>query len=121
MIQSTNLSLFAGISVTDYTAALKWYEQLLGYPPAFLPNDIEAVWELAENRFIYIELRPQHAGHTMNTIFIDDLDTLVAQISERGIEAVKRESYPNGVSKVSYHDPDGNEISFGGAAPNPNS
>ena len=42
--------LFAGIPVNDYTAALSWYERLLGSPPTFFPNDTEAVWELAEHR-----------------------------------------------------------------------
>ena len=40
--------LFAGIPVTDYVAALPWYERFFGRQPSFLPNDIEAVWEVAE-------------------------------------------------------------------------
>jgi hypothetical protein len=51
----------------------------------------------------------------MHTIFVDDLDALVAQIADRGVEPSKRETYSNGVRKVTYHDPDGNEIGFGGA------
>jgi hypothetical protein len=46
---------------------------------------------------------------------VDDLDTLVAQIADRGLEPTKRETYPNGVRKAKYQDPDGNEIEFGGA------
>ncbi len=44
------LDLFAGIPVSEYAAAVEWYERLLGSPPSFLPNDIEAVWELADVR-----------------------------------------------------------------------
>ena len=77
------LDLFAGIPVTEYAAALKWYERLLGSPPAFFPNDTEAVWELAERRSVYIERLPERAGHAMHTIFVDDLDTRLAQIAER--------------------------------------
>jgi predicted enzyme related to lactoylglutathione lyase len=109
------VDLFAGIPVSDYGAARAWYEKLLGSPPAFLPNDIEAVWELAEHRFVFIEQRPTHAGHAMHTLFVDDLDTLVAEIAERGLEPAKRETYSNGVRKVTYVDPDGNELGFGGA------
>jgi hypothetical protein len=112
---ATTLDLFEGILVTDYAAALEWYEQLLGSPPAFLPNDVEAVWELAEHRFVYIEHLPEHAGHARNTLFVDNLDALVAQITERGLEPVTRETYSNGVRKITYRDPDGNEIGFGGA------
>jgi catechol 2,3-dioxygenase-like lactoylglutathione lyase family enzyme len=108
------LDLFAEMSVRDYKVSADWYERLLGGPPAFLPNDIEAVWELAEHRFIVVELRPEHAGHDQVTIFVDDLDTRVDAITERGIEPAYRETYENGVRKVIYYDPDGNEIGFGG-------
>ena len=109
------LDLFAGISVSDYVAALAWYERLLGAPPAFFPNDVEAVWELAEHRYLYIEHRPQHAGHAMLTLFLDDFDTRIAQITERGLEPATQEVYDNGVRKTTYRDSDGNEIGFGGA------
>jgi catechol 2,3-dioxygenase-like lactoylglutathione lyase family enzyme len=108
------LDLFAGIPVRDYTAALDWYERLLGSPPAFFPNDVEAVWELAEHRFLYIEHKPDHAGHALHTLFVDDLDERVAGISGRGLEPALRETYDNGVRKVTYRDPDGNEIGLGG-------
>jgi catechol 2,3-dioxygenase-like lactoylglutathione lyase family enzyme len=108
------IDLFAGLPVTDYAAALAWYERLLGSPPAFLPNDTEAVWELAEHRYLVIELRPEHAGHALHTIFVDDFDALLAQIADRGLEPTKRETYANGVRKATYHDPDGNEIGIGG-------
>jgi predicted enzyme related to lactoylglutathione lyase len=108
------LDLFAGIPVSDYPSALAWYERLLGSPPTFLASETEAVWELAEHRSIYIEQRVDHAGHAMHTIFVDDLDALVEQIAERGLEPAERETYSNGVRRVSYRDPDGNEIGFGG-------
>jgi predicted enzyme related to lactoylglutathione lyase len=109
------VDLFAGIPVEDYRQALTWYERLLGSEPSFLPNATEAVWELAEHRFVFIEHRPKHAGHAMHTIFVDDLDAVVEKITERGIESAQRETYSNGVRKVTYRDPDGNEIGFGGA------
>jgi hypothetical protein len=115
MIHATNLDLFAGIPVADYAAALKWYERLLGSPPEFFPNDIEAVWELAEHRYVYIVQQPEHAGHARHTLFVDDLDALVAQITGRGLDPVQRETYSNGVRKITYRDADGNEIGFGGA------
>ena len=108
------VDLFAGLPVSDYARALAWYERLLGSPPAFLPNDVEAVWEVAEHRYLYIDVRPDHAGHAMHTLFVDDLDDRVAAVAGRGIEPAERETYDNGVRKVTYRDPDGNEIAFGG-------
>jgi predicted enzyme related to lactoylglutathione lyase len=109
------LDLFAGIAVADYGAALKWYEQLLGSPPTFVASDTEAVWELAEHRSLAIEHRPEHAGHALTTVFVDDFDALVSQIADRGLKPAERETYPNGVRKATYRDPDGNEIGIGGA------
>ncbi|MEH0626894.1 hypothetical protein [Streptomyces stelliscabiei] len=48
--------------MNDYSAALSWYERLFGSPPTFFPNDEEAVWELAEHRYVYIEHRPGAAA-----------------------------------------------------------
>jgi predicted enzyme related to lactoylglutathione lyase len=108
------ISLFAGIPVADYATALAWYQRLFGAPATFFPTDTEAVWQLADNRSVYIEQRPAHAGHAMHTILVDDLDGLVAEIAARGIEPAKRETYDNGVRKITYFDPEGNEIGFGG-------
>ncbi|MFC6085246.1 VOC family protein [Sphaerisporangium aureirubrum] len=108
------LYLFAGIPVSGFAEALKWYEQLLGSPPTFFPNDTEAVWELAEHRSMYIEHLPERAGHAMHTIIVDDFDATIARIAERGLDPVTRETYSNGVRKAIYRDPDGNEVGFGG-------
>jgi predicted enzyme related to lactoylglutathione lyase len=105
--------LFAGIPVSDFAPALAWYEKLFGAPPSSFPHDTEAVWQLAEHRLVYVVQRPEHAGHAMHTVIVEDLDTLVAQIAQRGLEPATREAYGNGVRKITYIDPDGNEIGFG--------
>ena len=110
------MDLFAGIPVRGYAVAAAWYERLLGAPPSFLPNDTEAVWELAEHRYLYLEVRPEHAGHAMHTLFVSDFDDRIAQIAERGLDPDVRETYANGVRKATFRDPDGNVLGFGGAA-----
>jgi catechol 2,3-dioxygenase-like lactoylglutathione lyase family enzyme len=111
---AVTLDLFAGIPVRDYATALAWYERLLGHPPAFFPNDTEAVWELAEHRYVYIKELPEHAGHALHTVFVDDLDLRLAEMADRGLEPTTQETYDNGVRKATFVDPDGNEIGFGG-------
>lgn len=108
------LALFAGLLVRDLPAALEWYERLLGAPPTFRPNDVEAVWELAPDRSVYVELRPDDAGRSLVTLFVDDLDERVAAAAGRGVDPTSRETYGDGVRKVTFHDPDGNEVGFGG-------
>lgn len=107
------LHLFAGLRVRDFHAARAWYERLLG-EPTFFPHATEAVWTLPENRSIYIVEHADGAGHSVATIFVDDLDAYVAAIAARGLEPDECETYPNGVRKVVYRDPDGNELGFGG-------
>lgn len=109
-----SVSLFAGVPVTDLALALVWYERLFGAPPSFFPNDVEAVWEIAPDRFVHVEHRPAHAGHAMVTLFVDDLDAVLAGAAGRGIEPADRETYANGVRKAVFRDPDGNEIGYGG-------
>jgi catechol 2,3-dioxygenase-like lactoylglutathione lyase family enzyme len=109
-----SLHLFAGLRVRDFQAALPWYERLLGKPTMF-PHDTEAVWTLAEERSVYVVEHGDGAGKSVVTIFLDELDAQIAAISARGLEPDERETYSNGVRKVIYRDPDGNELGFGGA------
>lgn len=108
------VDLFAGVAVREIGAASAWYERFLGGEPAFLPNEVEAVWEVGEHQFVYIEESVERAGHGLLTVFVGDLDAVVDGISTRGIEPTKRETYDNGVRKVIYNDPDGNELGYGG-------
>ena len=109
-----SLELFACIAVSDHGRAVPWYEALLG-PVTFEAHPTESVWELAEHRSIAVNEEPEHAGHARVTVFVDDLDAVVAAIAERGLEPAERETYGNGVRKTTFRDPDGNEIGFGGA------
>jgi catechol 2,3-dioxygenase-like lactoylglutathione lyase family enzyme len=109
-----SVHLFAGLRVRDFQAARPWYEQLLG-EPSFFPHDTEAVWTVADDRSVYIVEHADGAGHSVVTLFVDDLDGVVAGIASRGLEPSERETYSNGVRKLTYRDPDGNEVGFGGA------
>jgi catechol 2,3-dioxygenase-like lactoylglutathione lyase family enzyme len=109
-----SLHLFAGLRVREFAEARTWYEQLLG-EPSFFPHDTEAVWTLAEGSSVYAVEDPDHAGHSVVTIFVDDLDAWVAEIAARGLDPDERLTYSNGVRKTVFRDPDGNEIGFGGA------
>ena len=108
------LDLFAGIPVSDFAAAKPWYERLLGGEPSFLAHATEAVWELAEHRWLFINEDPGRAGGAIHTVFVEDLDARVAEIAARGLNAHERVTYPGKARKAIYRDADGNEISFAG-------
>lgn len=109
-----SINLFSGFAIRDLTVSTAWFDKLLGAAPSFYPNDIEAVWQLAENRFVYVIVRPEDAGHAVHTIVVDDYEERLVQIAERGLTPTEVEDYGNGVRKAIFHDPDGNEFGIGG-------
>jgi hypothetical protein len=112
--ERVSLHLFAGVRVRDFQAARPWYERLLG-EPTFFAHATEAVWTLAEDRSVYVVEHADGAGKSVVTIILGDLDGHVSTIAARGLEPDERQSYSNGMRKVLYRDPDGNELGFGGA------
>ncbi len=108
------LALFAGARVREFAAARAWYERLLG-EASFSPHATEAVWTLADERSVYILEDADRAGGALITVWVDDLDAVVAEIKSRGLDPAGRETYSNGVRKAIYRDDDGNEIGFAGA------
>lgn len=111
--------LFAGIPVSEFEPALTWYKRLLGTDPAFYPHATEAVWKLAENRYIYIVEDPENAGHALVTCLVDDLEGLIKRLSAQGITPLKDERFPNSMRKLTYEDQDGNQVGFGGVVDTP--
>ena len=49
---------------------------------------------------MYIDVRPENAGHAMHPLFVGDFDARVSQIAERGLQPAERETYANGVRKA---------------------
>lgn len=108
--------LFAGLAVSDFERAVAWVERLLGAPATFEAHATDWVWTLAENRSVYVVLRPERAGSGMVTVFVDDIEAFVGAAARRGVQLDEEELYQNGVRKVTYRDPDGNEIAFAGTS-----
>ncbi|WP_163542391.1 VOC family protein [Occultella kanbiaonis] len=109
------LDLFAGVAVTDLGRAVAWYDRLFGEVETFEPNEVERVWTVAERRHVYVIVAPEHAGHALVTLYVGNLPAMVDAAARRGIHAETEEDYGNGVHKMIYRDPDGNEIGLGGA------
>ncbi len=107
------IGVFAGVPVRDYATAVKWYELLLGGEASFYPNDVEAVWQLAEDRYVYIIEDPERAGGGVSMIWVDDPVAEAGRIAERGLEPIEVEKHDT-VWKYVFHDADGNEIGVGG-------
>lgn len=105
--------IFAGIPVKNFQSALTWYRRLFGAEPAFFPNEVEAVWQLAEDRYMYIIQDTDRAGGAVSMIWVDDPVTEVARVADQGIEPDDVEQH-DGVRKYVFYDADGNETGIGG-------
>ena len=95
---------------------MPWYEALLG-APSFFPHAAEAVWTLAEGGSLYVVEHSGGAGRGVVTMVLDDLDGEVAAVAARGVQPAARETLANGMRKVVYRDPDGNELVLAGPPP----
>lgn len=88
------------------------YSRLLGCPPSFYPNDIEAVWRIGDGQWLYITVQPDRAGGAVCTLLGEALTELTREIAQRSIQ-YDAESFPEkDTRKAVYIDPDGNEIGF---------
>jgi predicted enzyme related to lactoylglutathione lyase len=105
--------VFAGVPVADYDAALPWWERLVGRPADMLPKEGEAAWQLTETGWFYLVADAERAGTALLTILVDDLDSEVAALAERGIATEAIETVPGKVRRTEVVDPEGNRIQFG--------
>ncbi|MET8831854.1 VOC family protein [Streptomyces sp. NPDC004610] len=107
------VGIFAGIPVTDCASAVEWYTRLLGTGPSFRPHEREAVWQLAEGRYVYVVEDAARAGGAVGMIWVDDPASEVERIAATGLEPVGEERHGT-VAKWVFHDADGNETGIGG-------
>jgi len=105
--------VFAGVHVRDREAAIGFYERLLGKPPAMLPNDDEAAWQLTDSGWLYVVRDAEKAGGAVVTLLVDDPDAHLAALAERGVETGLVKEIPGAVRSIWVVDPDGNRIQLG--------
>jgi predicted enzyme related to lactoylglutathione lyase len=104
--------VFAGYLAVDRDRSAAWYGRLFGKPPTFLPNDVEAVWQVANTASVYLLADADRAGHGLLTLVDDNLEVSLAEIAARGIEPGTIEEIPGAGRKATMLDPDGNTVSI---------
>jgi catechol 2,3-dioxygenase-like lactoylglutathione lyase family enzyme len=102
---------FAGLAVADYAAAYDWYVRLLGRPADMFPRDREAVWRLTPSGSIYVVEDSGHAGSSLVTLALDDLDAHERRLREGGLAFTERADGA-GPRRVVVGDLDGNTLTF---------
>jgi hypothetical protein len=104
--------LFAALAVSDRDQAAAWYSRLIGRPPTFLPNDDEAVWQLAATASVYIVVDATRAGRGLVSMVVGDLGESMAEITARGISHGQVEVIAGAGRKCPVTDPDGNVVTL---------
>jgi predicted enzyme related to lactoylglutathione lyase len=105
--------VFAGIAVSDISAARDWYTRLAGREPDMIPNDNEATWQFTDGGWIYIVGDEERCGRSLVTLLVDDLEERAAEIAGRGIAVGPIEVVPGVVQTAVVTDPDGNRLQLG--------
>ncbi len=104
--------LFAGVAVSDFAVARRWYEALFGRPPDMLPNEREAVWHVTTCGSVYVTLDPARAGSALVTIAVPDLDEHATALAARGLPLDEPEADSSAPRRLTVTDDDGNCIKF---------
>jgi catechol 2,3-dioxygenase-like lactoylglutathione lyase family enzyme len=104
--------LFAGVAVSDFAAARRWYEALFGRPPDMLPKEGEAVWHVTTSGSVYVTADPARAGNALVTIAVSDLDEHAAALAARGLRLDEHGGDSSALRQLSIADDDGNCIKF---------
>jgi catechol 2,3-dioxygenase-like lactoylglutathione lyase family enzyme len=103
---------FAGIAVSDFAAARRWYEALLGRPPDMLPMEGEAVWHMTTSGSVYVTADPPRAGGALVTIAVSDLNEHAIALAARGVTLRDEAADVSAPRQLTVTDDDGNSIKF---------
>lgn len=98
--------------VSDFDAAVDWYERLLGRPPDARPMGGLADWHLTDSAWIQLFQNVERAGGTLLNLAVDDLDEQLAELATRGITGGEISSTDKGARLSTVTDPDGNRITL---------
>lgn len=102
---------FAGVPVSDFSAAYEWYARLFGRAADTFPRDGEAVWRLTSSSSVYVVGDRGRAGNGLLTLAVADLDLQAGRLRAAGL-ALTEQSAGGAPRRVMITDDDGNTITF---------
>lgn len=104
--------LFAGIAVSDFTAAQAWYERFFARPADVVAHESEVMWRVADRGWLYIVRDEDHAGGGIVAMAVPDIERAVSALAARGVTTGPIEPQGNAGRKAVALDPDGNSIAI---------
>jgi predicted enzyme related to lactoylglutathione lyase len=101
----------ASVAVNDLSAAVQWYERVLGKPPDSRPMPEVAEWKFERGGWLQVYQLPERAGSGSFTLAVSSIDHHISQLNKLGVDTSHRSSGDK-VKTVMISDPDGNHIAF---------
>jgi catechol 2,3-dioxygenase-like lactoylglutathione lyase family enzyme len=107
------IRILAQSTVSDLTAAERWYTAVLGRGPDARPMAGLLEWYVGATAGLQVWSEPDRAGRSTVVIGTDNLDAFIAGLDTAGIDHV--EAQPGfGGRILQLADPDGNRVVFAG-------
>jgi predicted enzyme related to lactoylglutathione lyase len=101
--------LFASMPVAELSRSVEWYERFFGRPFDIDINPREVMWRINDGAWLYL-IVDDAAGRGRAAIAVADLETAVAELGQRDIEAGPIKPEGDAAFKSVIVDPDGNTI-----------
>jgi glyoxylase I family protein len=102
--------VLAVVPVSDLQASSRWYEALFGRPADNNPMPTLAEWQVVPGGWVQIFMDTTRAGSGLLNFAVDDLQTHIAGLRQRGLEPGGVTDASKGVRLSAITDPDGNTI-----------
>jgi glyoxylase I family protein len=102
--------LLAVVPVSDLQASDRWYATLFGRPADNNPMPTLVEWQVLPGAWVQVFADPERAGSALLNFAVDDLETQIAELSERGMRPGEITDANKGVRLSTFTDPDGNTI-----------
>ena len=104
--------VLAVVPVSDIDRSRDWYSSLFGRSADNNPMPTLVEWQVLPGAWVQVFSDPQRAGSGLLNFAVDDVESHLAQVRERGIEPGEIVDANKGVRISTVNDPDGNTIRF---------
>ncbi|HUI25427.1 MAG TPA: VOC family protein [Candidatus Kryptonia bacterium] len=104
--------LFVGVAVNDFNAARAWYERFFDRTADVVAHETEVMWQITERAWLYILRDVAHAGNSIVTMAVPDIEAATSALKVRSIAIGAIEPEGDAGRKAVALDPDGNSIAI---------
>ncbi|WNG88197.1 VOC family protein [Mycobacterium sp. ITM-2016-00317] len=102
----------AVVHVSDLGASGRWYTSLFGRAADNNPMSTLVEWQVLPGAWVQVFHDPDRAGTDEINFAVDDLESHIAELRERGLDPGDIVEASKGVRLSRFPDPDGNVISL---------